>query len=245
MACIAGANEHLQELVKRRGRLLVCLCAALLLAGMPLRGGEPLRGGAPMRGGELLSGKALVTALRAGGFNIYFRHAETDWSRDDHVEKEGDWTSCDPSRIRQLAPEGRLTAREMGRAMRALGIPVGKVLSSEYCRAAETARLLGLGKVKTTREIMNMRAAEFVGGRDAVIRRAQGQLAIKPAPGTNTVLVAHGNLVRDATGTYPGEAGAAVFAPDGKGGFRLVATLTPADWAALASRYGSGRMHPM
>jgi hypothetical protein len=54
----------------------------------------------------------------------------------------------------------------------------------------------------------------------------------------NTVLVAHGNLVRDATGTYPGEAGAAVFAPDGKGGFRLVARLTPADWQALARRFG-------
>ena len=80
-----------------------------------------------------------------------------------------------------------------------------------------------------------MRAAEFAGGREAVIRRAQRQLARMPAPGTNTVLVAHGNLVRDATGTYPGEAGAAVFEPDGKGGFRLVATLTPSDWAALAA----------
>lgn len=206
------------------GRLLAWLCAALVLAGTPLLGGEPLRG------------EALVTALRAGGFNIYFRHAQTDWSQNDYVEKEGDWTSCDPSRIRQLAPEGRRTAREIGRAMRALGIPVGRVLSSEYCRAAETARLLGLGEVETTREIMNMRAAEFVGGREALIRRVRRQLAIKPAPGTNTVLVAHGNLVRDATGTYPGEAGAAVFAPDGKGGFRLVATLTPADWAALAAQ---------
>ena len=76
-----------------------------------------------------------------------------------------------------------------------------------------------------------MRAAEFAGGREAVIRRVQRELARPPLPGTNTVLVAHGNLVRDATGTYPDEAGAAVFAPvlasNGKRGFRLVARLAP------------------
>ena len=205
--------------------LTVCLCTALFAM--------------PAGGGELLNGKALVTALRKGGYNIYFRHAETDWSQNDHVAAAGDWTSCDPARIRQLAPEGRRTARRIGEAMRALGIPVGRVLSSEYCRAAETARLMKLGPVVTTRAIMNMRAAEFVGGAEAVIRRAQRQLAQPPLPGTNTVLVAHGNLVREATGTYPDEAGAAVFAPGGKRGFRLVARLTPEDWIAFARRFGA------
>ena len=74
-----------------------------------------------------------------------------------------------------------------------------------------------------------------------VIKRAQKNLARRPAPGTNRVLVAHGNPVRDATGTYPGEAGAAVFAPHGKIGFRLVASLTPAGWAALAASFGAAR----
>ena len=109
---------------------VLCLSATLVLAVTPAAGGE------------LLSGKALVTALRKGGYNIYFRHAETDWSQNDHVAAAGDWTSCDPARIRQLAPEGRRNARRIGEAMRALRIPVGRVLSSEYCRAAETARLM-------------------------------------------------------------------------------------------------------
>jgi broad specificity phosphatase PhoE len=198
-----------------------------------------LLGAMPLHGEELLSGEALVTALRKGGHNIYFRHAQTDWSQSDHVAKAGDWRSCDPASIRQLAPEGRETARRIGAALRALAIPVGRVLSSEYCRAVETARLLGVGPVETTLEIMNMRAAGFVGGRDAVIARARRRLAAPPAPGSNTVLVAHGNLVRDATGTYPGEAGAAVFKPDGKGGFRLVARLTPEHWVELARRFGT------
>ena len=42
-------------------------------------------------------------------------------------------------------------ARRIGDAIRALGVPVAKVLSSEYCRAWETARLLDLGPVTRTR----------------------------------------------------------------------------------------------
>jgi hypothetical protein len=43
-----------------------------------------------------LEGKALVEALQDGGYNIYFRHAPTDWGQHDRVEAAGDWTSCDP-----------------------------------------------------------------------------------------------------------------------------------------------------
>lgn len=79
-----------------------------------------------------LSGESLVRALRDGGYNIYFRHAATDWGSSDHVEAAGDWTSCDPGRMRQLSEEGRVAARRIGAAIRALAIPVGRVLSSEY-----------------------------------------------------------------------------------------------------------------
>lgn len=210
------------------GRLAIT--ALLLLAAV-----------APLRGAEELSGEALVAALRQGGHNIYFRHAATDWGQHDQVAAAGDWKSCDPARMRQLAPEGRATARRVGAALRALAIPVGRVLSSEYCRAAETARLLGVGAVETTLEIMNLRAADYVGGREAAIARARRQLAQPPAPGSNTVLVAHGNLCRDATGVYPGEAGAAIFRPQPDGTFAFVAALTPADWEALARRFGTGQ----
>ena len=44
-----------------------------------------------------LSDEALAQTLREGGFNIYFRHAATDWSQSDEVSKAGDWLSCDSS----------------------------------------------------------------------------------------------------------------------------------------------------
>ncbi|HEX9648618.1 MAG TPA: histidine phosphatase family protein [Alphaproteobacteria bacterium] len=186
-----------------------------------------------------LAGAALVEALRAGGYTIYVRHAATDWGQHDRVAAAGDWTSCEPSEMRQLSAEGREAARRLGAAIRALAIPVAKVLSSEYCRAVETARLMDLGPVATTREIMNTRAAEYVGGLEAAIRRARRVLATRPAEGANTVIVGHGNLMRAATGAYPEEGGSGVFAadPDAPHGFVLVALLSADDWLRLAERF--------
>lgn len=186
---------------------------------------------------DRLSGRALVDALRRGGHVIYFRHAATDWSQDDFVTAPGEWKSCDPNRMRQLSDLGRSTARRIGEAIRRLQIPVGRVLSSEYCRTRQTAELLGLGPVVPTRAIMNMLVAEMVGGREAVIERAQRELGRAPKPGTNTVLVAHGNLMQAASGAYPGEAGAGVFAPLGGKAFRLVGMLEPDQWQQLAEQF--------
>ncbi len=194
-------------------------------------------GTAPAQEGKELSDAQLVGALRQGGYNIYFRHAATDWSQSDQVREAGDWTSCDPSRIRQLSDDGRETARAVGAAIRALGVPVGKVLASPYCRTAETASLMDLGQVETTTDVMNMRVAEYFGGREAIVKTARSRLAAKPAPGTNTVIVAHGNVARDSTPVYPGEAEGVVFLPDGNGGFSVITRVSPERWGELAGRF--------
>ncbi len=185
----------------------------------------------------VLTGEVLVEALRKGGYNIYFRHAETDWSQTDRVDKAGDWTSCDPARIRQLSNEGRANARAVGEAMRKLAIPVGKVLASPYCRTVETATLMDLGPVETTTDVMNMRVASYFGGQPAIQITARKRLATPPAEGTNTVIVAHGNVARVATPVYPGEAEGAVLQPDGAGGFSFVGRLTSSQWAQLAEKH--------
>lgn len=192
----------------------------------------------PARDADLLSGSALVRALRQGGYNIYFRHAATDWSQSDRVREAGDWTSCDPSRIRQLSDEGRETARAVGNAIRALGIPVGKVLASPYCRTVETASFMSLGQVEKTTDVMNMRVADYFGGREAIVKTARARLAARPDPGTNTVIVAHGNVARESTPVYPGEAEGVVFRPEGNGEFSVVARVSPEEWIRLADEFG-------
>jgi len=184
-----------------------------------------------------LAGEELLDALRSGGFNIYFRHAGTDWSQRDDIADLDDTASCDGARVRQLSPAGRADSEAVGRAIRALGIPVGEILSSPYCRCMDTARLMDLGEVTATEDLMNLRAAHLVGGRDAVVARARALLASAPPPGTNRILVAHGNLATAATPVYPGEAEGVVFRPDGSGGFEPVARLAVEAWTTLAAEF--------
>lgn len=190
---------------------------------------------AALAGEALLDDAALLRALRAGGHNIYFRHVATDWSQSDDVREAGDWRSCDPARMRQLSDSGRDDARTIGSAMRRLDIPVGEVLASPYCRTVETAKLMQLGEVVETMQVMNLRSASYVGGRAAVIASAQALLA-SPPPSGNRVISAHGNVAREATPVYPGEGEALVFEPDGQGGFVLRGRIPVGDWARLLLR---------
>lgn len=184
----------------------------------------------------------LVELLRTGGYNLYFRHAATDWSQQDRVEQRDDWLSCDGNRIRQLSERGRETAQTVGLAMRRLAIPVSEVLASPYCRTMETARLLGLGEVEPSTAVMNLRAADYFRGRAAIIATARALLASPPPGDGNRVIVAHGNVAREATPVYPNEAEAVVFRPDGNGGFTVVGRVSPSDWQAwtraLSARQG-------
>lgn len=176
---------------------------------------------------------SLASAMRQGGYILYFRHAQTDWSQVDRVSDENDWWSCDPAEMRQLSDEGRDVAANIGAAMKRLLIPIGAVYASEYCRARETAEQFDLQEVQPSREIMNLRAASFLGGREKVIERAKAALQTRPSPGTNTVWVAHGNIVRAATGEYPGEAGCIVFHHGDDGVLQVVGQLAPGQWLRL------------
>ena len=186
----------------------------------------------------LLSGEELVQALRQGGFTIYFRHEATDWSQTDNVLKTDDWLSCDGARFRQLSAAGRQSAVATGRAIHGLGIPVGRVLASPYCRTVETATLMNLGKVETTNDVINMRIADYFGGRSAIVATARALLSTPSVDNTNTVIVAHGNVAQASTPVYPGEGEGVVFEADGKGGFRFIGRLMPGDWRDLAEALG-------
>lgn len=174
--------------------------------------------------------QGLIQALQQGGYNLFFRHEATDWSQNDAVDQQHDWLSCDGSKIRQLSEAGRKRAKRTGEFIRTLNIPVSEVLASPYCRTMETAGLLGLGDVQASNAVINLRVAEYFGGAQAVIQTARQLLARPPVPGTNRVIVAHGNVARKATQVYPGEGDMVIFKPDGKGLFTFVGRITPDHW---------------
>ena len=76
-------------------------------------------------------------ALRAGGAVLLLRHAETEPG----VGDPPGFRLGDCSTQRNLSETGRKHAARIGQALAAAGIRVGEVLSSEWCRCMDTARL--------------------------------------------------------------------------------------------------------
>jgi broad specificity phosphatase PhoE len=81
--------------------------------------------------------RSVLGELRRGGFVVYFRHAMTDQAG--ASDEEANLARCETQR--NLSLEGREQAARIGQAFRALGIPVGVVTSSPFCRCKDSARL--------------------------------------------------------------------------------------------------------
>ncbi len=154
----------------------------------------------------------LVAALREGGYVIYFRHAATGFSQPDTDRQN----LSDCATQRNLSDAGRDDARAIGEGVRALGIPIGDVLSSEYCRTRETAEL-AFGRVTLTPDLTSRASTTDPVARAERIEALRRLLATPPAPGTNTVLVGHMFNLADATGVAIAEGEAAIFLPLGDG----------------------------
>nr|WP_315427612.1 histidine phosphatase family protein [uncultured Albidiferax sp.] len=88
------------------------------------------------------SDAAAWEALRSHGV-VLFRHANAPGVGDPPNFKLGD---CGTQR--NLDAAGKEQARQLGQRFTALNIPVGAVLSSEWCRARDTANLAFPGKVQ-------------------------------------------------------------------------------------------------
>ena len=82
-------------------------------------------------------------ALRAPGTHLVMRHALAPGTGDPPGFQVRD---CDSQR--NLDQRGRAQARAIGAALRETGLAFDQVLSSQWCRCLETARLLDLGPVQ-------------------------------------------------------------------------------------------------
>jgi broad specificity phosphatase PhoE len=177
-----------------------------------------------------LSEAELADALRRGGNVIYFRHADTGPATPDPPGV--DLTRCETQR--NLDDNGRAQAAEIGREFQRLRIPVGAVRSSQFCRCRETAQL-AFGRYEVTAALTAVaRGPEFAQARRAASEGLRALLAKVPPAGENTVLVSHGFNLIDLEGLYLGTQGeAAVFRPDGAGGYALLARVLPVRWSQL------------
>jgi hypothetical protein len=177
--------------------------------------------------------RALVDALRGGGYVLVMRHASSPRAEPDAAAAAPGNTDHE----RQLDDRGRETAIAMGKAIKRLEIPVGEVLSSPTFRAMQTARLLDLGRAEPIPELgdggQGMRR-DTEGVRSAWLR---AKAAEAPPVGTNRLMITHTpNLI----GAFPEAAqnmadGESLIIEPAQGNARVIARVKIEQWPLLVS----------
>ncbi len=169
-------------------RTLIALSAALSLAA--------------------LGGTLPAAAVETAGLVVLMRHAEAPGTGD-----PPGFTLDDCATQRTLNDDGRAQAKRIGERLRQLGIAKARVLSSQWCRCLETARLLDLGPVKEMSALNS-----FIGRpeeeKDRITELRQF-LADLPRDGQPVVLVTHQVTVTALTGIFPASGEAVLLRANG------------------------------
>jgi len=88
----------------------------------------------------------VLKPLQKGAYSLVFRHAAADVGSDQLGSTTPEWwKSCDSKLARQLNDQGKKDAPTIGKTFKNLQIPIGRVLSSEFCRCYTTADLMNTG----------------------------------------------------------------------------------------------------
>jgi phosphohistidine phosphatase SixA len=173
-------------------------------------------------------------ALRGGGHTIVMRHAPAD-------PNKGDTDPLNFKNIRAQRPlteAGKAAAKAFGDAIRAIGIPIGEVISSRFNRCYQTAVIAGFKNddIKAVTDVTD--GSQVASPNENRRRGAQlRQLTAGSLPlSQNRLIVTHKNNIMQAFGKEwfdVREGEASVFRVD-KGAYTLIARLQLDEWARIA-----------
>lgn len=195
------------------GRTAVALACVALMAGLAT---APVATAA-----DPIPRSGIWQEMREGrGYVVLLRHAIAPGSGDPAGFRLGD---C--STQRNLSAEGRRQAVAIGALWRSQRMPVDRVLTSRWCRARDTARLLAVGRVAAYPSL----DSSFTVSGDVARQRAAKvrQLIVRHRgkPGV-LVLVGHQVNITAVTGIAPASGGAVVVKARADGSLRIVGTLS-------------------
>jgi phosphohistidine phosphatase SixA len=172
----------------------------------------------------LASGMALSadawTELARPGAIVLFRHATAPGVGDPPNFRPDDCTTQ-----RNLNDQGRAEARRLGELFRQRGVNVGAVLSSQWCRTRETARL-AFGDQVRDEPAFNSFFGQGAAQREAQTERARRVLRDWKGPGV-LVVVTHQVNITALTGHGAMSAEGVVVQPTAQGPLRVVGNLQP------------------
>jgi phosphohistidine phosphatase SixA len=175
----------------------------------------------------------IAKALRAGGLVMVVRHgatfpdqADTDPTNFDNIAAQ-----------RNLNDKGKALAKAFGDAIGQAGVPVGKVYTSKFNRAYETAVIAGFKGIEKTTDLTE---GGLIVSPNENNRRAEAfrkLIATPPQGNTVTILITHQpNIVaalgKDWFDVKEGEA--SIFRP-ADGGYKLVARVQMDEWPRIAA----------
>ena len=126
---------------------------------------------------------------------------------------------------RNLDDKGRAEARKLGEQFRSRKIPVDAVLTSQWCRTRETARL-AFGDVVKDEPAFNSSFRASAEISDAQTAQARALLARWLGPGA-LVVVTHQVNITALTGVNPASAEGVVVRPAADGSLQVLGTITP------------------
>jgi phosphohistidine phosphatase SixA len=175
----------------------------------------------------------LLPQLRKGGYVLFMRHPKTNTDQADTDSLNLDNVKAQ----RQLSDEGRMQAKAIGEAFRALKIPVDNVVSSKFYRAQEAAKLLGVGEVTTAVDVTEGGLVVSPRENERRAKALRELLSTPPTEGKNVIIVSHKPNLQDAAGKDFGdvrEGEVVVFQPLGEGKFKAVARVAAETWSQWA-----------
>ncbi len=186
----------------------------------------------------------LVRELRNGGYVLYMRHGAVLAGSTDKVAAGEWWKDC--QNTQRIGPEVQAQMRAVAEALSRQRIAIYEVLSSEFCRAYDTAGLLGVAAPQRTAALNDITAFNNItlGATSLVSSLASysagiQQLLSKPTPPkTNRLLVAHAlppTIIHPALSALQ-EGHTAIFKVEPGNRFHYITTLSPGQWQSIGKQ---------
>lgn len=194
--------------------------ALLLLLILPVQADFEVRSLSP----------ALLQELLNGGHVLFIRHGSTDSSIPDQVPVQLD--NC--ASQRPLTEAGHLQMQQIGNHIRQLGLPLGEIHVSPFCRAQASANAaFGEGNWQLEKMLMYTAAMTRVEKEPVVARTLELLSTPVTTPGKNRVLLAHGPNLAETMRYFPPEGTLVILRPLGNGAFEYLASIQPDDWVRV------------
>lgn len=170
--------------VARRASIRGALALLIALASAPASASET-------------DSEAAWQLLKQPGSVALMRHADAPGTGDPPGFRLDDCATQ-----RNLGPDGRAQATQLGEAFRQRGVAVSQILVSQWCRARETAALMALGPVVDVPDALNS-FFERRSERDSATAALRSRLQALPPDAAAVVMVTHQVNITALTGVFP------------------------------------------